>query len=716
MEHRGLRAPALSYKRRDIQGLRAVAVLLVFANHAVDRPPGGFIGVDVFFVISGFLITGMLMREYEATNTISLRRFVAARVRRILPSAALVLAATVVLAWGLFSHARAASTTADAVWAFLLSANWHTALTGVDYFAQSATVSPLQHYWSLAVEEQFYLVWPWAVLLALALSARRRPDRRRLVRPVVGGVVVLVSLTSFAWALQQTPTEPSVAYFSTFTRAWELALGGGVAVAAPLFAALRPLARTVLAYAGLSGIAASALLITPDTSWPAPWALAPTLATAAVIAAGTGRTAPGSAPLTNGVAVFVGDISYSLYLWHFPVIVFGHALFPGDKVLALVIIVAASFALATAQYFALERPLWTSPWGRPHAPGGWTRWRHDNRRPVRAGAALGALTIVAVAALSIALPPRPPVVVDAATTAPDVAGVPLGPEGLAANERVRESLASTFWPRGLSPEIDRLGLSSTATAWSKSGCLNAAAGALGESVQAVTDRCLLGDADAPRLAVLVGDSVAISWAAAVQSALGPDYRLLVLTMGQCPFAFVDVRQAHDAPFPECSDFHSFTASLVAQLSPDLTVLSEEDASSAHAGTADFEEGLRASIGHYASVSSRVAVITAPPERDRLWWCYSAVGSPADCIDPVSPAHEHVTQALTKAASPYRDVTVYATDAFFCAGGFCPAYAGSTVTYVDRIHLTQEGGALLGPALREAMESGGSLEASTDRGE
>lgn len=167
--------------RRDIQGLRAVAVLAVFLDHLAGWPRGGFVGVDIFFVISGFLITGLLLREYERTGSISFRSFYARRVKRILPASVLVLAVTTVLASLLFPLTRTLSTIGDALWALGFAGNWRFAVSGTDYFQEGTLPSPLQHYWSLGVEEQYYLLWPllMVVVLASAAALRTRGRRRR---------------------------------------------------------------------------------------------------------------------------------------------------------------------------------------------------------------------------------------------------------------------------------------------------------------------------------------------------------------------------------------------------------------------------------------------------------------------------------------------------------------------------------------------------------
>lgn len=376
----------MNSRRHDIQGLRALAVIAVILDHVIGWPLGGFAGVDVFFVISGFLITGLLLRD-AAAGTLSLRRFYAKRMRRIAPAAVTVLVVTTALAWLLFNQPRFWSTAWDAVSALFFVSNWRFAAQGTDYFRQGDAVSPLQHFWSLSVEEQFYLVWPVLVVLLVALIGRRvsakagagedggaaatgdaaaRASARPLQRQrwVLGIVLALLAAASFAVALWQSTANPTVAYFSTLTRVWELAFGGLLAVSAPLFARLPTAVRAVLGWLGLAGIVASLLLLDSTMAFPGPWAAPAVIATAAVIVAGIGGRQRRLFPLENPVSGFLGDISYSLYLWHFPVLVFVLLLVPEQSLAVTIAVLGLTLAVSLVAYFLIEQPLHRSPWLR----------------------------------------------------------------------------------------------------------------------------------------------------------------------------------------------------------------------------------------------------------------------------------------------------------------------------------------------------------------
>ena len=301
--------------------MRAVAVLAVFAAHLFGWPSGGFVGVDIFFVLSGFFITGLLMRERTTTGQLSFHNFYTRRVKRILPSALLVLSTTVAAAYALFPSSRAKDTFVDALYAALFGANWRFEALGADYFQQGQPPSPIQHYWSLSVEEQFYFVWP-LLLAGIFIATRRfRTRNYRQVREwtLLTAMTLIVAL-SFGWAMYESSADPNAAYFSTFTRVWELGVGALLAIAGTWFSRIPAGIRPAIAYLGLTGVLASLFVIGPTTRWPAPGAALPVLATAFVVASFHGAPLRGMLVLSNPIMRWFGDTSYTLYLWHWPVI------------------------------------------------------------------------------------------------------------------------------------------------------------------------------------------------------------------------------------------------------------------------------------------------------------------------------------------------------------------------------------------------------------
>ncbi|HEY3613651.1 MAG TPA: acyltransferase, partial [Gaiellales bacterium] len=313
-------APAGRRFRGDIEGLRAIAVMLVVAFHAgLPGITGGYVGVDVFYVISGFLITGLLIDELERTGTISLRSFYARRVRRLLPLAALVLLAVAVGMQFFTPPVFRPTVRFDALSAAFYYSNWQFALESVNYLTLGGAQNPVLHYWSLSVEEQFYVAWP--VLLVLAVAFRR--GRGLGVRARCGLLIATVGLGSLAYSQARTASQPAIAYFETTTRVWEFAAGAVIALVLPL---LVRTPRTLAWLAGLAGLAAIALAVAtdgPTTEFPGTAALLPVAGTALVLAAGVGAPAGGVARLLSVAPLgFIGKRSYAWYLWHWPCLVF----------------------------------------------------------------------------------------------------------------------------------------------------------------------------------------------------------------------------------------------------------------------------------------------------------------------------------------------------------------------------------------------------------
>lgn len=301
--------------RPDIEGMRGIAVGLVLLYHGFQAPfTGGFIGVDVFFVISGFLITNLLLNEQARTGRISISRFYARRVRRILPAATLVVLATVFASYYWLGFIAGNQIADDAKWTAVFCANIHFGLLGTDYLGSQLPPSPLLHMWSLGVEEQFYLVWP-GLFLGLVLLVRGARHRNALA-----ATLLVIIGASLAWSIIQTLSNTTWAYFSPLTRAWELALGALVAVLAPVAARVRPSwLIELVSLCGIAGIVVSALVLNSSTRYPG-WAVAlPVTSTALLIAAGCANqgTLVGRALAVRPMQ-WIGARSYSLYLWHWP--------------------------------------------------------------------------------------------------------------------------------------------------------------------------------------------------------------------------------------------------------------------------------------------------------------------------------------------------------------------------------------------------------------
>jgi peptidoglycan/LPS O-acetylase OafA/YrhL len=656
---------ASALHRPDVQGLRAVAVLLVVAGHVLGAPQGGYVGVDVFFVVSGFLITGLLLREHARTGRLDLREFFARRVRRLLPAALVVLAATNLASWLVFPGERAGQVLRDSLWGLGL-ANVHFAALDTDYFDDARPPSPVQHLWSLAVEEQFYLVWPVVLLCLLAALGRR----------AVLGVAVLVA-ASFTWSVLATTATPTAAYFSTPARAWELGAGALLALVVR-----RQVARPWLSRTGLALVAAAALAFDERTAFPG-WAAAlPVLGTVLVLL--------GGAPLgllVHPVSAYVGRLSYSLYLWHWPVLVLATALLPSGAGRTGTVLGLAA-VLSVLSLHLVEEPVRRS---------GWLSRGTAHRRAPRTAVALTAAAGLLVAGWVVpALALRTPDRVAAAAPPPAAVGD--------LRHLVSSSVAPAAWPALDLPlaTISRTG----APEWLVDRCDNVNAGNV--------DRCRYGDLTAPRTAVVVGDSMATSWLPALRAVLDPrEWSVHVLTRNQCPLPRTGFWRERPAErFTACDEHKDWAFARVRALRPDLVLASNSTTMLDHqtgepSGDARFptwRAGMTRTLEQLVPYAGRVVVLSPPPRAGNLQSCVTRLSRPADCTTDV-PADWRDLRAAERAAARAAGAEHVDVEALFCAAGRCPGVVGSTPVYTDGRHLTAAYARRLAPQLGRLLALG-----------
>ncbi|MCM0615271.1 acyltransferase [Paenarthrobacter sp. TYUT067] len=704
------KVPEKTSLRPDVQGLRSLAVLAVIADHLLGYPIGGFVGVDIFFVISGFLITGLLLREQERKGRISFADFYRRRVRRIMPVAVVVLLATVAAAWTVYPAGRAQGITSDGFWALIFGANWHYAAVGTDYMQAAGPVSPLQHFWSLAVEEQFYVVWPWLIVLILGFLASRFGIKTTRARRILGSVFFIVIVATFVFAVWESSANPAVAYFSTVSRTWELGVGALLAVAGGVFSKLTDAWRTILGYAGLAGIAWSLFFVTPSMPFPGPWAAVPVLATALVIAAGTGGEQRYMYPLTNRVSGYIGDISYSLYLWHFPVITILTALNPNPDVISWTIMVLLMFALSVASYHFIEDPIRKSSWLEPRNRGRRSESFFDEKA-VFAG--LGVLTLVTAMVVTLAVTRDTSVDVSsfqAAKVDLSKTGVQQTPKPeptTAAEKLTAELMAANTaaeWPV-LVPSVDELE-GKFVPEWIEDNCLN--------TTEANLQKCLYGDPAATKTVALLGDSVSISWMPGLRESLGKQgWNIQVLTMGQCPAIEIPVTRPNNAEgFTEaCAAHQSWALDKVNQINPEMVIVTSALSTTARVVDKDKNPNVLADWTQYSirkleelktATTGQVVLLSAAMQGANLQECVTKVSRPSAC-NGTNADYFPMLAAEEKAATAVPGVRYVSTKDWFCvADRQCPSFAGSTPIFVDGAHITPaysaKLGAVMGPAL------------------
>ncbi|PZM89508.1 MAG: acyltransferase, partial [Actinobacteria bacterium] len=382
--------------RYDIEGLRGVAVLLVVLWHAgVPGFSAGFVGVDVFFVISGFLITRLIATEIATRGRLSLLGFYGRRARRLLPSAGLVLCASALLGYLLLPPIRWRDTAGDVIASALYVVNWRFAERAVDYLAADQAPSIVQHYWSLAVEEQFYLLWPLLLILVAAVARRRGRPHGFVAAGFV--VVALLVVVSFGWSLLLTATDPARAYFDTTVRIWELGVGALLALW-PTALRMPPAVAAGLGWVGLLALVGAAVVFDTRTPFPGAAALVPTVGTALVIVAGGVAGAPGPERLLRRWPLTaLGRISYPLYLWHWPLLVVCTARYGELSLPAALLVVGASLLLAEVTGRFVERPIRRA-----------RIFRVDPQMAIQAGLACTIVSLIAGFVLLIVAVPPPP--------------------------------------------------------------------------------------------------------------------------------------------------------------------------------------------------------------------------------------------------------------------------------------------------------------------
>lgn len=358
-----------SGRRADIQGLRAVAVLLVVAFHGGLPIHGGFVGVDVFFVISGFVITSTMLREIDSEGRLSFAAFYSRRVRRILPALALTVAVVAVAAIGAIGVSARQMAGRTGIAASFFTSNILLAREAQGYFDPSPALNPFLHLWSLSVEEQFYFVFPAVLMCAVLLSRRLRSEARL----IIGVTVAVIAAGSFALCVYTTgagtgatSSSAHFAFYMAPARAWEFAVGALLSVAAVRLARVARPTAAMFGYAGAALVVVGAFKIDESTPFPGTAALVPVIGAALLLAAGTATGRGVSGLLGFRPIVRIGDVSYSWYLWHWPLIVFAGALWPGNGGAKLVA-AAASFLPAWLSYRWVERPI--------HTNVRWQGWR-----------------------------------------------------------------------------------------------------------------------------------------------------------------------------------------------------------------------------------------------------------------------------------------------------------------------------------------------------
>ena len=738
--------------RPDIDSLRAVAVGAVVLSHlGIAGFSGGFSGVDIFFLISGFLITNFLLQRASA-GRISLGEFYFRRARRILPMALLVLATTCISAYVLFSQLKAVQVATDSYWAALFLANLHLIQQSTDYFTHGFDQSAVQHYWSLAVEEQFYLVFPLLVIGIVSLARKFGVSNwpRMLTWVIAGGAAL-----SLTWAIWQGSTEPATAYFSSATRAHELAIGALLAILTFERQTTSGGNRSsIAAFAAVAALAISFVALNDSLSFPSYLALLPTLGAAAFIWADlASNKVPILSRLFNSKAmVYLGKISFSIYLVHWPLIIFSQALLPdlAKSWMFAPAIIAATLALSALGYRFIEQPIRRIelPKARPTS----------KQRFLLVGAA--AVAILGLTSSALAMtggtwntahvaadpgsktpdkykpdasgPTSSPTPSQSASTEPTSTPSPSGSPGPSPTSKptdkpttppeppaepklaallskwtpmVLEGLALTQVPSDLDPPIAAL-LSQRGVQWAQ--CMD-------PSYHQPT--CSYGLANAKHTAVILGDSYALAIYPMVIEALGlKEWHVIGLNRRECMISDIVPWSWTDAGTdPSCPDHRAWVNDYIKQNKPDLVILSDQTYHPIADGNkkaednhdALWEAGLDTALAKLSKISKSVVYFGLPTSQQGLVDCVQAGDKLGERCTGHTGWLAHYPQTQAELASKYGIPFINPND-WICSGGDCPAIIDKTPVYWDGAHFTQTFAAKMAPLFRAFLIENGLL--------
>ncbi|MCG5443663.1 acyltransferase [Micromonospora sp. NIE79] len=688
--------------RGDIEGLRGLALVLVLVGHAgISALPAAFVAVDVFFVISGFLITGLLVDEIRRTGGIRIVDFYARRAKRLLPAATVVLVASLLLTYLFLPPIRWSETARDALASAVYAMNWRLVEQSTDYLRSEEAPSIVQHFWSLAVEEQFYLVWP-LLLLVVALAVSRRTSRHTDARPSISGsrpgghsgpflgdrmsrwllaAFALVGIPSLAWSIHLSQTEPARAYLVTTTRMWELALGGGLAILGGHLSRLPRPAAIALGWAGMATVALAAMLIRPETAaYPGYLALLPTLGAVAIIAAGPGAGRYGPALVLNRRPTrAVGAVSYSWYLWHWPLLVVAEARWGPLGTTAGLAMILCSAVPAVLTYHLVENPFRYAQFSRA--------------RVLRMGLAATSVTVLTGIGLQLAV--RPPV----SAQAPLAGGAsptasPGGERAAAPVDRFARITPDPLEARDDLPDVYR------------DDCVT-------QAQEAGLRSCTYGDSDSAVEVAVAGDSHAAHWVPALQViAAERGWRLVTYIKTTCSFLTAPISIA-GRPDPSCTEWNrNLRTALTGERRPRLLIVSSVtqiplvDGSPPPPGPATADAQTAALSQTWSEVTRAgvplVVIRDTPSFKVDIAECVSAHRERLTAC--AQPRERALTWGIPqeRAATAVPDARLADLNDVICPTEPCPAVIDGLLVYRDAHHLTATYARSLAPRLHDRL--------------
>lgn len=647
--------------RGDVHAIRAVAVAMVVAYHLdVGVVRGGFVGVDAFFVVSGFVIANALGRELAARGTISLPSFWSRRVRRLFPSALIVLVASGYASYVLYPREDWPTLGTQFVASVVGIENWALAASRTDYLAQGAPSTPFENFWSLGVEEQFYLLWP---LLLLAVWRVARARARRVV------VVVVVVGSALSFTASAVLAQSASAYFWPQTRAWEFGVGILLAFGEPVLRRWRErlpaTARSVVAASGWGVLVACGLLLTGAVPYPGAVALIPVAGTSLIIAARAD-----SGPLGWGIRWapirWLGTVSYPLYLWHWPLVLLIPRVAPLPQPVRAVVVVALSLTLAQATHRLVEQPM---------MGGRLANTRSRTTFAVAAMAMSAALIAPAVGWAALTSQVQQDTATSARLQADGDRCFGAGALGRDAGCGVNGHPADRFTPSTLTAAFD------VDPTWDT--C---------QSTGTAARSCVVGNRGGTRVA-LIGDSHAHQWSSAlIALAKRRNWELHLYVKGGCEFSRVRWDGVSTAERERCAAWNDTVDRSLASEAPYRYVFtsSRADLRGTPTGSDPAAQARHGYQTSWAPLIRRGATVIALRDTP-------AAGTGVQgCLDrnPVATCRISVRRAfgapdyLFETARATRGTLAVDTAPMFCTRGRCPAVIGNVLVYRDSQHVTR----------------------------
>jgi len=728
--------------RADIAGLRGIAVLLVLLCHfQIPGFGGGFIGPDIFFVISGYLITGLLLKEYSSSiasrsrgrtdsdeavkkstksrrGKISFYNFYLRRARRILPASIIVLVCINIYAILNLNILQSSQIKDDSIWTLLFMANINFLRQATDYFAQNNSVSPVQHYWTLSVEEQFYFVWPILFVAATRLNGMKLFGKKirwmARVKIAVGGLTLL----SLTWLLIEFTTNPTTAYFSTFSRAWELAFGGFLSlVSAEAFRSRLGNKLPLLRLIAVALLVSSIAIVTPNNFGYT--LIIPVLTTGFILFTGEVNGADvAHCVLANRMFIAIGAISYSLYLWHWPIFVFGQDRGLMDTLSERLLGLVACFVLSVLSYRFIELFFLRIPLPKAKKNSLKKSGKSFAFPAVATSVVVGIIWLVTYSGIAIGK--------DGVQASEWVPGFSHGIQGSkspsptftdsgqasglpAWTVKLKEALALKGIPAEVQPQLKTTQILDYP--WKSSMKCKSDSQLPPKADNISTTYCSTAPVPGGKKLVVMGDSFAGSLMPAVLNSVDlSKWQVTAIFRLECMWADVTpVGYKNRIAMTGCPAARIWMTKQVRDISPDLLVLTEESIHPivAAKGTSPqvWATGVETSLQTLNNVSKKILVVGMHPG--------TPVGGLSKCLTKnlsytpscfgdsrTASGYRQVQQNLAnKYSDGYLDLSPW-----LCVNGKCPPVIDSHIVYADTFHFTPAMSKALSPALREAYVS------------